>query len=208
MQPPIEEIRTKKISLVLTCVFLIFQKISTVGNSNADVPLADPGMYQLDITLRRGQSLAARDRGGKKLRTLLLKAFSMCFWQSVFSSWLPMFLKLHCNTASTSLGFKDFNMWLDFSDMEDMGFTFWHSWWGSSQILYSIDSTGMASVTGEMYIHILSYTCTQGSIHSNRWDIHVHMWAYIHIGKICICIGRHTFIKIMGALTWVRYTFA
>lgn len=79
MQPPIEEIRTKKISLVLTCVFLIFQKISTVGNSNADVPLADPGMYQLDITLRRGQSLAARDRGGKKLRTLLLKAFSMCF---------------------------------------------------------------------------------------------------------------------------------
>ncbi|XP_041910699.1 multiple C2 and transmembrane domain-containing protein 1 isoform X2 [Arvicola amphibius] len=39
-------------------------KINTVGNSNADVPLADPGMYQLDITLRRGQSLAARDRGG------------------------------------------------------------------------------------------------------------------------------------------------
>ncbi|KAM4869940.1 multiple C2 and transmembrane domain-containing protein 1 isoform X4 [Urocitellus parryii] len=40
------------------------QKIKTVGTSNADVPLADPGMYQLDITLRRGQSLAARDRGG------------------------------------------------------------------------------------------------------------------------------------------------
>ncbi|XP_076783162.1 multiple C2 and transmembrane domain-containing protein 1 isoform X7 [Arvicanthis niloticus] len=40
------------------------KKISTVGTSNADVPLADPGMYQLDITLRRGQSLAARDRGG------------------------------------------------------------------------------------------------------------------------------------------------
>ncbi|CAO2593145.1 Multiple C2 and transmembrane domain-containing protein 1 [Lemmus lemmus] len=40
------------------------QKINTVGNNNADVPLADPGMYQLDITLRRGQSLAARDRGG------------------------------------------------------------------------------------------------------------------------------------------------
>ncbi|XP_076783160.1 multiple C2 and transmembrane domain-containing protein 1 isoform X5 [Arvicanthis niloticus] len=43
---------------------IIMQKISTVGTSNADVPLADPGMYQLDITLRRGQSLAARDRGG------------------------------------------------------------------------------------------------------------------------------------------------
>lgn len=35
-----------------------------MGTSNADVPLADPGMYQLDITLKRGQSLAARDRGG------------------------------------------------------------------------------------------------------------------------------------------------
>ncbi|XP_057595075.1 multiple C2 and transmembrane domain-containing protein 1 isoform X1 [Hippopotamus amphibius kiboko] len=40
------------------------RKINTAGTSNADVPLADPGMYQLDITLRRGQSLAARDRGG------------------------------------------------------------------------------------------------------------------------------------------------
>lgn len=40
------------------------KKINPVGTSNADVPLADPGMYQLDITLRRGQSLAARDRGG------------------------------------------------------------------------------------------------------------------------------------------------
>ncbi|XP_054544438.1 multiple C2 and transmembrane domain-containing protein 1 isoform X2 [Talpa occidentalis] len=40
------------------------KKINTAGTSNADVPLGDPGMYQLDITLRRGQSLAARDRGG------------------------------------------------------------------------------------------------------------------------------------------------
>ncbi|XP_012926566.1 multiple C2 and transmembrane domain-containing protein 1 isoform X5 [Heterocephalus glaber] len=40
------------------------KKIHTVGTSNADVPLANPGMYQLDITLKRGQSLAARDRGG------------------------------------------------------------------------------------------------------------------------------------------------
>ncbi|XP_062941598.1 multiple C2 and transmembrane domain-containing protein 1 isoform X4 [Cynocephalus volans] len=40
------------------------QKINTAGTSNADVPLPDPGMYQLDITLRKGQSLAARDRGG------------------------------------------------------------------------------------------------------------------------------------------------
>ncbi|XP_055285367.1 multiple C2 and transmembrane domain-containing protein 1 isoform X6 [Moschus berezovskii] len=40
------------------------KKINTAGTSNADVPLAEPGMYQLDITLRRGQSLAARDRGG------------------------------------------------------------------------------------------------------------------------------------------------
>nr|XP_012999019.1 multiple C2 and transmembrane domain-containing protein 1 isoform X5 [Cavia porcellus] len=40
------------------------KKIHTIGTSNANVPLADPGMYQLDITLKRGQSLAARDRGG------------------------------------------------------------------------------------------------------------------------------------------------
>ncbi|XP_074850310.1 multiple C2 and transmembrane domain-containing protein 1 isoform X2 [Carettochelys insculpta] len=37
---------------------------NTIGTSNADFSLADPGMYQLDITLKRGQNLAARDRGG------------------------------------------------------------------------------------------------------------------------------------------------
>ncbi|XP_072462227.1 multiple C2 and transmembrane domain-containing protein 1 isoform X5 [Notamacropus eugenii] len=40
------------------------QRLNTIGTSNADLPLVDPGMYQLDITLRRGQNLAARDRGG------------------------------------------------------------------------------------------------------------------------------------------------
>ncbi|XP_049503524.1 multiple C2 and transmembrane domain-containing protein 1 isoform X4 [Panthera onca] len=50
------------------------QKINTAGTSNADVPLADPGMYQLDITLRRGQSLAARDRGGYNLMKKLKKS--------------------------------------------------------------------------------------------------------------------------------------
>ncbi|XP_008583686.1 PREDICTED: multiple C2 and transmembrane domain-containing protein 1-like, partial [Galeopterus variegatus] len=44
--------------------FFCNKKINTAGTSNADVPLPDPGMYQLDITLRKGQSLAARDRGG------------------------------------------------------------------------------------------------------------------------------------------------
>ncbi|XP_032297398.1 multiple C2 and transmembrane domain-containing protein 1 [Coturnix japonica] len=39
-------------------------KTSSVGPSNADFPSGDPGMYQLDITLKRGQNLAARDRGG------------------------------------------------------------------------------------------------------------------------------------------------
>ncbi|XP_075788260.1 multiple C2 and transmembrane domain-containing protein 1 isoform X2 [Pelodiscus sinensis] len=39
-------------------------RTNTVGTSNADFPLADPGMYQLDVTLQRGQNLAARDRGG------------------------------------------------------------------------------------------------------------------------------------------------
>uniref|UniRef100_A0A669R1E0 Multiple C2 and transmembrane domain-containing protein 1 n=1 Tax=Phasianus colchicus TaxID=9054 RepID=A0A669R1E0_PHACC len=44
--------------------FFPLQKTSSVGPSNADFPSGDPGMYQLDITLRRGQNLAARDRGG------------------------------------------------------------------------------------------------------------------------------------------------
>ncbi|XP_043370528.1 multiple C2 and transmembrane domain-containing protein 1 isoform X2 [Dermochelys coriacea] len=39
-------------------------RTNTIGTSNADFPLGDPGMYQLDITLKRGQNLAARDRGG------------------------------------------------------------------------------------------------------------------------------------------------
>ncbi|NXF49749.1 MCTP1 protein, partial [Oceanites oceanicus] len=37
---------------------------NVVGTSDADFPSGDPGMYQLDVTLRRGQNLAARDRGG------------------------------------------------------------------------------------------------------------------------------------------------
>ncbi|XP_040584779.1 multiple C2 and transmembrane domain-containing protein 1 isoform X5 [Mesocricetus auratus] len=49
---------------VCSLPFVCHKKINTVGTSNADIPLAGPGMYQLDITLRRGQSLAARDRGG------------------------------------------------------------------------------------------------------------------------------------------------
>lgn len=68
---PIGGNRTK----IIFYIFLISQKINTSGTSNADVPLADPGMYQLDITLRRGQSLAARDRGGKAIRTPLGSLF-------------------------------------------------------------------------------------------------------------------------------------
>ncbi|NXR66070.1 MCTP1 protein, partial [Rhadina sibilatrix] len=37
---------------------------NSFGSSNADFPSGDPGIYQLDVTLRRGQNLAARDRGG------------------------------------------------------------------------------------------------------------------------------------------------
>ncbi|XP_075693269.1 multiple C2 and transmembrane domain-containing protein 1 isoform X1 [Rhinoderma darwinii] len=37
---------------------------NSVGNSNADLPLPNPGMYQLDVILKRGSNLAARDRGG------------------------------------------------------------------------------------------------------------------------------------------------
>ncbi|XP_016832541.1 multiple C2 and transmembrane domain-containing protein 1 isoform X3 [Cricetulus griseus] len=53
-----------RLKSVCSLPFVCHKKINTVGTSNADIPLADPGMYQLDITLRRGQSLAARDRGG------------------------------------------------------------------------------------------------------------------------------------------------
>ncbi|XP_027621785.1 multiple C2 and transmembrane domain-containing protein 1 isoform X3 [Tupaia chinensis] len=53
-----------KLTSACSLPFICNKKINTAGTSNADVPLADPGMYQLDITLRRGQSLAARDRGG------------------------------------------------------------------------------------------------------------------------------------------------
>ncbi|XP_024602717.1 multiple C2 and transmembrane domain-containing protein 1 isoform X5 [Neophocaena asiaeorientalis asiaeorientalis] len=53
-----------KLKSVCNLPVIYNKKINTTGTSNTDVPLAVPGMYQLDITLRRGQSLAARDRGG------------------------------------------------------------------------------------------------------------------------------------------------
>ncbi|XP_068103718.1 multiple C2 and transmembrane domain-containing protein 1 isoform X5 [Hyperolius riggenbachi] len=39
-------------------------KINSVASSNVDLPLPSVGMYQLDVTLKRGTHLAARDRGG------------------------------------------------------------------------------------------------------------------------------------------------
>nr|XP_028604343.1 multiple C2 and transmembrane domain-containing protein 1-like isoform X2 [Podarcis muralis] len=39
-------------------------RANPTGTSNAELPLAEPGMYQLDITLKRGHNLAARDRRG------------------------------------------------------------------------------------------------------------------------------------------------
>uniref|UniRef100_A0A670Y4W2 Multiple C2 and transmembrane domain containing 1 n=1 Tax=Pseudonaja textilis TaxID=8673 RepID=A0A670Y4W2_PSETE len=45
---------------------LIFcgKRFGLAGTSNVELPPAEPGMYQLDITLRRGTNLAARDRRG------------------------------------------------------------------------------------------------------------------------------------------------
>ncbi|XP_062985673.1 multiple C2 and transmembrane domain-containing protein 1 isoform X3 [Elgaria multicarinata webbii] len=40
------------------------KRINPAGTSNAELSLTDPGMYQLDITLKRGHNLAARDRRG------------------------------------------------------------------------------------------------------------------------------------------------
>lgn len=48
-----------------------FQRVNPVGTSNAELTLADPEMYQLDITLKRGHNLAARDRRGKKALVFL-----------------------------------------------------------------------------------------------------------------------------------------
>ncbi|XP_072272248.1 multiple C2 and transmembrane domain-containing protein 1 isoform X2 [Pyxicephalus adspersus] len=39
-------------------------KINNLVNSNAEVSLSNLGMYLLDVTLKRGTNLAARDRGG------------------------------------------------------------------------------------------------------------------------------------------------
>ncbi|KAM4707821.1 multiple C2 and transmembrane domain-containing protein 1 isoform 2-T2 [Discoglossus pictus] len=43
---------------------LQLMKINSLGTSNVDFPLSNLGMYQLDVTLKRGNNLAARDRGG------------------------------------------------------------------------------------------------------------------------------------------------
>ncbi|KAH0628090.1 hypothetical protein JD844_008808 [Phrynosoma platyrhinos] len=45
------------------CVFFL-QRTNPAGTSNAELPQTEPGMYQLDITLKRGHNLAARDRRG------------------------------------------------------------------------------------------------------------------------------------------------
>ncbi|XP_053557469.1 multiple C2 and transmembrane domain-containing protein 1 [Bombina bombina] len=47
-----------------TFPFLCGQKNNSLGNSNVDLPLPCLGMHQLDVTLKRGSNLAARDRGG------------------------------------------------------------------------------------------------------------------------------------------------
>ncbi|XP_069483745.1 multiple C2 and transmembrane domain-containing protein 1 isoform X3 [Ambystoma mexicanum] len=44
--------------------FLCIKRINTTETSNADPPPADLEMYQLDVTLKQGNNLAARDRGG------------------------------------------------------------------------------------------------------------------------------------------------
>nr|XP_060617776.1 multiple C2 and transmembrane domain-containing protein 1 isoform X2 [Anolis sagrei ordinatus] len=40
------------------------QRTNPAGTSNSELPQADPGMFQLDITLKSGHNLAARDRRG------------------------------------------------------------------------------------------------------------------------------------------------
>ncbi|XP_055775434.1 multiple C2 and transmembrane domain-containing protein 1-like isoform X2 [Salvelinus fontinalis] len=53
------------LALSLSSVGRSLTGINIVGPSNAETaPPANPGMYQLDITLKRGHNLAIRDRGG------------------------------------------------------------------------------------------------------------------------------------------------
>lgn len=52
--------------LAIAFLFFPLQRKKLIGKSNADFPSGDPGMYQLDVTLKRGQNLAARDRGGER----------------------------------------------------------------------------------------------------------------------------------------------
>ncbi|XP_077318513.1 multiple C2 and transmembrane domain-containing protein 1 isoform X5 [Lithobates pipiens] len=47
-----------------TLPFLSGQKVNNAVNSNAEALLHNLGMYLLDVTLKRGNNLAARDRGG------------------------------------------------------------------------------------------------------------------------------------------------
>lgn len=152
MQSPIAEIRPKEINLVF-CIFLIFQKINTVGNSNADVPLADPGMYQLDITLRRGQSLAARDRGGKHFRKVSPQSF---FYVLV----------------------ADFVFFVNFGFRDTLCYVTWLLWSGR----YSFHNSNPAGEVSTKLLQywflsawyqwheyiILTYTCMEVSTHSNR----------------------------------------
>lgn len=103
-------------------MFLVSQKINTSGTSNADVPLADPGMYQLDITLRRGQSLAARDRGGKILRTPLLESL-FCVFLTKFVFLMVAYVKniyvyyniITCRRLGSAMWFEKL------SDSSDLG---------------------------------------------------------------------------------------
>ncbi|KAM9446173.1 multiple C2 and transmembrane domain-containing protein 1 isoform 3-T3 [Clarias gariepinus] len=59
------ELRGWMIALSLSTVGQSLTGINTVGPCNADPPaLISPGMYQLDIVLKKGVNLAIRDRGG------------------------------------------------------------------------------------------------------------------------------------------------
>lgn len=47
-----------------------FQRATAAGTSNPELSLTEPGMYQMDITLKSGHNLAARDRRGKVMLTV------------------------------------------------------------------------------------------------------------------------------------------
>ncbi|KAG9354328.1 hypothetical protein JZ751_001033 [Albula glossodonta] len=78
--------------------------INIVGPSNAEPSTANPGMYQLDIVLRKGHNLAIRDRGGVGLCETQLPPLSLRLSLALLPLWTE-------DQISTSGGKRKFSQY-------------------------------------------------------------------------------------------------